>query len=448
MNLMLVSPTEKVGKKVFKVTTVPKLALHILASLTPQDVALTIVDEQTGSIDPSRDFDLVGITVLTATANRAYELADRYRARGSKVVLGGVHPTVLPQEAAQHADAVVLGEAEGSWAEVLADFKRNSLRTFYRSPTLDLSRRPSLYREVQMGKVLFNCVPLITTRGCPYSCEFCSAPALYGREIRHKPIARVVEDIVLSGSRTFLILDDNVVGHPNYSKELFQALIPMGITWTGQSSVSIARDKELLRLCRLSGCVALLFGVESVSPASLRGLRKSLKSLKETEEAVKIVQDQGIAFHPSIILGFDTDTKAVFNDTLEFLARTKLPTAALHVLTPYPGTAVHRRFMDEGRILSENWSHYNNTTVVFRPKNMTPDELTEGYEFVRRSFYSLSSIARRIPYLLRVSPIDYRRSVVLFLLNLAGRGVKKHPDAAKANQDKQSTYGGRSGLRS
>jgi radical SAM superfamily enzyme YgiQ (UPF0313 family) len=430
MKLLLISPTDKVGRKVFRVTTVPKLALHILASLTPPEVTLTVVDEQTGKIDPSQDFDLVGITAITVTANRAYELADKYRERGSKVVLGGVHPTILPQEALQHADAIVLGEAEGCWAEVLADFKRNSLQTFYRSPAPDLSRYPSPRRDLQIGRVLFGCVPLITTRGCPYSCEFCSATALYGSKIRHKPIAKVVEDILLSGSKTFLILDDNVAGDPDYSKELFRALIPLGITWTGQSSMSIARDRELLRLCRLSGCVALLFGVESVSPASLSNLKKSLRSLQETEEAVKIVQDQGIAFHPSIILGFDTDTKAVFDDTLDFLARTRLPTVALHVLTPYPGTAVHQRFKDEGRIISYNWSHYDNTTVVFRPKNMTPDELTEGYHYVRRSFYSLSSIVGRIPYLLRVFPIDFRRAAVLLLLNLAARAVKKRVDTS------------------
>jgi radical SAM superfamily enzyme YgiQ (UPF0313 family) len=240
----------------------------------------------------------------------------------------------------------------------------------------------------------------------------------------------VVEDIKQSGSKTFLILDDNVAGHPEYSKKLFEALIPLGIGWVGQSSISLAKDKEMLKLCRLSGCAALFFGLESVSPSSLMGMKKTLKSIEETEEAIKIIQDNGIAFHPSIILGFDTDTKAIFDDTLEFLARTKLPTMALHVLTPYPGTRIYQRFKDQGRITSHDWSHYDHHTVVFQPKNMTPQELAEGYHYVQSEFYSFSSIVRHIPFLLRVSPINLRRIMLFLLLNIAGKSVAKYIDTS------------------
>jgi len=240
----------------------------------------------------------------------------------------------------------------------------------------------------------------------------------------------VVEDIKRSGSKTFLILDDNVTGHPEYSKELFEALIPLGIGWVGQSSISLAKDKEMLELCRLSGCAALFFGLESVSPSSLMGIKKTLKSIKETEEAIKIIQDNGIAFHPSIILGFDTDTKAIFDDTLEFLARTKLPTMSLHVLTPYPGTRIYQRFKDQGRIISHDWSHYDHHTVVFQPKNMTPRELAQGHHYVQSEFYSFSSIVRHIPSLLRVSPINLRRTLLLLLLNIAGKSGVKYIDTS------------------
>ena len=329
MRLLLISPSNKPGRKVLKAIRMPQLGLHIIASLTPEDIAVTVVDEQIRQIDFSLDFDLVGISCMTATANRSYQLADRYRQKGSNVVLGGIHPTILPEEAIQHADAVVIGEAEGCWADVIADFRNNRLRRFYHVPAPDLSQSPSPRRDFQIDKALFNCVGLVTTRGCPYACEFCSVTDFYGGKIRHRPVSMVVEDIKQSGSKAFLILDDNVAGHPEYSKQLFEALIPLGIQWVGQSSISLAKDKEMLRLCRLSGCAALFFGVESVSPASLIGLKKSLKSIEETEEAVKIIQDNGIAFHPSIILGFDTDTKAIFDDTLDFLARTRLPTMAL-----------------------------------------------------------------------------------------------------------------------
>ncbi len=430
MKLLLVSPSGKLGRRILKAIKIPQLGLHILASLTPNDVAIKVVDEEIREIDYSLDFDLVGISCMTATANRSYQLADRYRQKGSKVVLGGIHPTILPEEAIQHADAVVIGEAEGCWADVINDCRKNKLQKFYRVPVPDLSKYPSPRRDFHIDKALFNCVGLVTTRGCPYACEFCSVTDFYGGKIRHRPVSMVVEDIKQSGSKTFLVLDDNVAGHPEYSKELFEALIPLGIKWVGQSSISLAKDKDMLKLCGQSGCAALFFGVESVSPASLLGMKKSLKSIEETEEAIKIIQDNGIAFHPSIILGFDTDTKAIFDDTLEFLARTKLPTMALHVLTPYPGTRLYRRFNDQGRIISHDWSHYDHHTVVFQPKNMTPQELAEGQRYVQSEFYSFSSIVRHIPSLLKVSPINLRRALILLLLNFAGKDVTKYIDTS------------------
>jgi radical SAM superfamily enzyme YgiQ (UPF0313 family) len=430
MRLLLISPSNKPGRKVLKAIRMPQLGLHIIASLTPDDIAVTVVDEQIGKIDFSQHFDLVGISCMTATANRSYQLADRYRQEGSKVVLGGIHPTILPEEAIQHADAVVIGEAEGCWANVVSDFRNNRLQRFYHVPAPDLSRSPSPRRNLQIDKALFNCVGLLTTRGCPYACEFCSVTDFYGGKIRHRPVSMVIEDIKRSGSKAFLILDDNVAGHPEYSKQLFEALIPLGIQWVGQSSVSLAKDRNMLKLCRQSGCAALFFGLESVSPASLIGMKKTLKTIKETEDAIKIIQDNGIAFHPSIILGFDTDTKAIFDDTLAFLARTRLPTMALHVLTPYPGTRLYRRFKEQGRIISGDWSRYDHRTVVFLPKNMTPEELAAGHRYVQSEFYSFSSILRHMPSLLSVSPINLRRSLVFLLLNFAGKHVARYIDTS------------------
>ncbi len=430
MRLLLVSPSNKLGRKVLKAIRMPQLGLHILASLTPNDVDITVMDEEIREIDFSLDFDLVGITCMTATANRSYQLSDMFRQRGSKVVLGGIHPTILPQEAIQHADAVVIGEAEGCWADVINDFRKKKLQRFYYVPEPDLSRYPFPRRDFHIDKALFNCVGLVTTRGCPYACEFCSVTDFYGRRIRHRPVPMVVEDIRQSGSKTFLILDDNVAGHPEYSKELFEALIPLGIRWIGQSSISLAKDKEMLKLCRLSGCVALFFGLESVSPSSLMGMKKTLRSIEETEEAIKIIQDNGIAFHPSIVLGFDTDTEAIFDDTLEFLARTRLPTMSLNVLTPYPGTRIYQRFKGQGRIISYDWSHYDHRTVVFQPKNMTPQELAEGHHYVQSEFYSFSSILRHVPFLLRVSPINLRRILLFLLLNISGKGAAKYIDTS------------------
>jgi radical SAM superfamily enzyme YgiQ (UPF0313 family) len=429
MKLLLVSPSHRSRKKL-RLIKIPQLSLHILASLTPNDIDITVVDEEIREIDFSSDFDLVGISCMTATANRSYQLSNMFRQRGSKVVLGGIHPTILPQEAIQHADAVVIGEAEGCWADIIHDIRKGKLQKFYHAPNPDLSRYPFPRRDFHIDKSLFSCVGLLTTRGCPYACEFCSVTDFYGRKIRHRPVSMVVEDIKESESKTFLILDDNVAGHPVYFKELFEALIPLGIKWIGQSSISLAKDKEMLRLCRLSGCAALFFGIESVSPSSLMGMKKTLKSIEETEEAIKIIQDHGIAFHPSIILGFDTDTRAIFDDTLEFLVRTKLPTMNVHVLTPYPGTRIYQRFKDQGRIISYDWSHYDHYTVVFQPKNMTPQELAEGHHYVQSEFYSFSSIIRHVPFFLRISPINLRRALLFLLLNISGKRMAKYIDTS------------------
>jgi len=428
MNLLLISPRHHLDRKMPKSFKIPQLAINILASLTPSDIDITAVDEETQNIDFSKKYDLVGITSVTATANRAYQLADIYRKRGSKVVLGGIHPTVLPQEAIQHADAVVIGEAEGCWGNLIEDFRKEKLQSFYHTPEPNLSEYPLPRRDIHVGKVLYKCTGIMTTRGCPFDCEFCSVATFYGRKVRHRDIPSVVEDIKQSGAKSLFIMDDNVTGHPEYSKKLFEALIPLNVTWIGQSSVSLSKDKEMLKLCRKSGCIALFFGVESVSPSSLAGMKKSQKSIEENEETIKIIQDHGIGFHPSFIFGFDTDTKSVFDDTLSFMERNKIPSAHLNILTPYPGTRLYQRFREQGRLITDDWSRYDHGTVVFQPKNMTPQELAEGHYHVKKEFYSFSSILKHIPSLVKVSPINLDRVLYLFLFNLGNRFSLKHLD--------------------
>jgi radical SAM superfamily enzyme YgiQ (UPF0313 family) len=429
MHLLLVSPSREPGKKVTNGFKFSQLTLHVLASLTPPDVQVSAVDEDVADIDFSKSYNLVGITCMTATARRAYQLGDLFRARGSTVVMGGIHPTVLPQEAIAHCDAVVIGEAEGCWGALIEDLRGGRLKKFYRSELPDLACAPLPRRDLGIDRTVFNTVGLETTRGCPYNCEFCSVTDFYGPRIRHRPVASVVEDVKRSGSKLFLITDDNVNGNPVYSKELFRALEPLGITWVGQSSIRLAQDRELLELCRRSGCAALFFGLESVSIDGMQSLRKSFHSIHETEEAIRIIQDAGIAFHPSIVLGLDTDTRAIFDDTLEFLSRNRIPTVTVNVMTPYPGTRTHKRLAEEGRLISEDWYYYDHKCVVFRPKNMSPEELQDGYRHVMKSFYSPSGIARHFCWSLRMTPLIPKRVLFLLLWNFVHRAFHAEIDS-------------------
>jgi radical SAM superfamily enzyme YgiQ (UPF0313 family) len=303
----------------------------------------------------------------------------------------------LPQEAAAYADAVVIGEAEGVWEQLLSDFQAQRLQKTYHQSSPDLSRYiPMKYRKETL-KRLFNVIPVMSTRGCPYSCEFCCVSDLFGKTIRHVPVPNVVRDLKESGGKTYIFLDDNIMGKPAYAKELFRAIKPLKIRWAGQSSISFVHDTELMQLAAESGCSALFFGLESVSETQLKTMRKSLKEIKQVEEAIKKVKGMGIHFHASLVFGFDNDTPAIFPETLEFLQKNKIGTASLNVLTPYPGTKIYEQFKCEGRLLTTNWRYYDHSTVVFKPRGMTPYELQTGSMWVRQEYTKLGAILKRLP---------------------------------------------------
>jgi radical SAM superfamily enzyme YgiQ (UPF0313 family) len=422
MKLLLVSPrsSEKKSPVGFKV---PQLALHILAALTPEDIDVSVVDEQVGDIDFSQEYALVGISIMTATARRGYQLARIFRAEGSKVVLGGIHASVMPEEAINHADTVVVGEAENSWPILIEDFKNNSLKKFYKYDLPDLSKAPLPKRDIGIDRSIlgYKWPGFYTTKGCPYNCEFCSVSSVYGRRIRHLPIPLVTRDIENAQSRIFLSLDDNVIADPKYARDVFEALAPQKIEWGGQSTIKIAKDKELLRLCRKSGCRGLFIGLESVSIKSMSRMHKTYKSTKENEDAIKRIQDSGILFHPSFVFGFDDDTKSIFDETLEFLYKNKIATATFNILTPYPGTSLYHRLKQEGRLISEDWGRYNHSSVVFRPNNVTETELAEGYFYLKKEFYSLSSMYRRITRLSEIAQPGLVQFFYTVFNNAAGR---------------------------
>ncbi|MBN1822726.1 MAG: B12-binding domain-containing radical SAM protein [Endomicrobiales bacterium] len=397
MKILLISPSTDPGTKTPKGLMIPQLALHILEGLTPLRHEVRIVEEEIESIDLETECDLVGISCMTSNAPRAYYLSDEFRKRGKKVVLGGVHPTILSEEAMEHCDAVVVGEAEAAWERVLEDFQKGGLQRIYREAVPSLDRYISMKFKQSTKKRLFNIIPVMTTRGCPYSCEFCCVSGMYGKKIRHVPVRNIVRELEESDNKTYIFLDDNIVGDPVYAKELFKAIKPLKIKWVGQSSVSFVHDAEIIRLAAESGCAALFFGIESVSETQLRRMKKSIKQVGQMEEAIRKVKDMGIYFHASVVFGFDSDTRSIFPETLDFLNRNKIGTASLNILTPYPGTRVYEQFAAEGRLLTANWKYYDHSTVVFKPRNMTPYELQSGEIWVKKEFSRLSSILRRFP---------------------------------------------------
>ncbi|MFC2062351.1 B12-binding domain-containing radical SAM protein [Chloroflexota bacterium] len=390
-------PTTQENLRERKKALCPPLGLAMVAALTPPEVDVSLTDENVTRIDFQKEIDLVGITALTVTAPRAYEIADNFRERGVKVILGGAHPSALPEEATQHADAVVNGEAEGIWPSLINDFKTDKLQRVYRQ-----DKRPSLVNLPIPRRDLFAegaytiQQTLSATRGCPYSCSFCSVTTFFGHTYRCRPVKEILKEIETFNKRKVVgFVDDNIVGNPEFAKELFCALVPYKIKWGAQASVTVSRDDELLKLAADSGCIALFIGFETLSPANLAAIGKKVNIVDEYETAIKKIHSQGIAIHGFFILGLDEDDEEVFKRTLHFVQKMRLESAQFAWPVPYPGTAFHESLDKTGRIATKDWSQYE-FNVVFEPKLMSRETLQQRRDWVWRKFYSLPSIWSRV----------------------------------------------------
>ncbi len=409
MRILLVSPKSNFPDSTPAWLRIPQLTLPILAGLTPHEHEVLTVEEEFKPLPTDQHWDVVGITAMTATAPRAYELASLFKHNGAKVILGGIHPSVLPHEAAQFGDAAVVGEAEGMWQKVLCDVERNRLEKIYHNSQPDISKSPlPVRRRIRSFFGLqFYVMPIMVSRGCPYDCEFCCVHSVYGRRPRHIPIEHIVEDIKGTGAKQIMFLDDNIGGVRSYAMRLFAALRPLKVSWYGQASVRFVLDDELFDAAVSSGLEALFVGVESIEPEARKRMRKSVPSTHLYEKAIERCRSAGVIFHASLIFGLDEDTPHVFERTLEFLLRNSVPSISPCILTPYPGTPLFKRLMREGRILHTNWSYYDHTTVCYQPKNMAPEELAEKYLDFRKRFFSYSSIIQRGYPQLGVAPLTY-----------------------------------------
>ena len=375
------------------------LTLTTLAALVPPelDAELQLIDEGIEDVDLDLDADLVGMTVISGTAVRAYELSAHFRGRGIPVVLGGPHVTLVPDDAQPHGDAVVVGYAEEAWPELLRDFRAGRLQPRYVQrqgltlANLPFARRDLLPRDRFLTNDVFE-----ATRGCVHSCEFCVVPSAWGLEPYQKPVEDVVADIRQKGSRKLIFVDLNLVADPSYAARLFEALVPLRVQWYGLATTLLGENPRLLALAARSGCRGLLIGLESMSRANLRDTRKGFNSPDTYRDLVDALHRHGIALQGCFVFGLDQDTPSIFLETARFVVDARIDLPRFAVVTPFPGTPLYKRLEKEGRILTRNWELYDGQHVVFEPAQMSVEELQRGVETAWRFAYSAQSIGRRM----------------------------------------------------
>lgn len=379
---------------------------------------ITLVDEYQQKIPYREPFDLVAITVNTPNSQHCYRMAEAFRAQGAKVVMGGPHATLLPEEVSAHCDIIVIGEAETSWPMLLEDFYLGQYQTEYRSdvipdllnvplPRWDLLKRSSLMKGA-----------VFSTRGCPYNCAYCNLKQIYHNRFRTRPVSEVIREISLMKSRFFVFWDDNFFADRTHAMEVMAQLKPLGKRWAAQVTLADCNNEELLEKASAAGCLYLFVGLESFSPASLRGVNKGINRVGAYEEIIGKLHKHKIMIQAGIVFGFDEDTPDSFRQTLEGCEALGIDGVTVSLLTPLPCTPVYAQMKREERLLNEDWSLYNGKTdVVFQPRNMTSEQLYEGYIDFRRRFYSLPSFVRRMrvsrthPFYNFVMNLGYRLAI-------------------------------------
>jgi radical SAM superfamily enzyme YgiQ (UPF0313 family) len=419
MKILLIQP--KMNKRPMdtdlKTRMAPSLALLTLMNLTPSEHTVTLLNENAERPDYACDADLVGITVTLDVMPHACAIAESFKKRGIPVVAGGIHVTCHPESCLPYFDAICVGPAERVWSRIIADAAAGRLAREYRdfrgfhggeiaSPG---------YALIEPGGYLYTNV-VITSRGCPNRCAFCynsNANRLYAV----RPIADVLKDIRAIGIRHVLFIDDNFIGKPEHTWELVRALAGMNLIWSAAVTTDILNHPKLLDLMAESGCQSLFIGFESINAVSLADVNKSNR-VELYERLVEALHSRGIMINASMVFGLDGDDIGTFRRTLDWLVSMRIETLTSHILTPYPGTELHRRLDEAGRITDRRLEHYNTAHVVFKPKNMTAEELYAGYLWMYKRFYTLRNILRRYP---KQKP--QRRAYLLFNLLYRKFGV-------------------------
>ena len=377
----------------------PLAGLLAVAGAIPRDrYEVVLTDENIESIDYDLETDLVGISAMTCYVNRGYEIADAFRARGVPVVMGGVHPSFMPQEALKHSDAVVIGEVELVLDKLLDDLERGEMRGTYKSDRLHPMKNLPMPRYDLIKKNRYvNRTFVQTSRGCHQGCTFCAEPLMNGLKFRYRPVEEVLREVESCGSRMISINDADFFGTAERPKEVMRALKGRGIHWQAGVTSKLAQDDRMLELAAESGCTLLSIGFESITRSTLTSVHKHVNRPETFVSLVEKVHSYGIMVFGLFMFGFDGDDGSVFEETARFNIGANYDACAYSVLTPYPGTLTWYEMKKADRIVSFDWSKYDQANVVYRPAQMSGDELRLGQSFAYETFYAPSSIARRFP---------------------------------------------------
>ena len=428
MNILLIHPKLTHGPVIYedrgtfraKFFTNPEMTLSSVAATIPDYHNIRVINENFEDIDYSNKYDIVGISCFTMFAPAVYKIADKFKNIGIPVVLGGYHPSALPNEALKHADSVVVGEAEYTFPVLLKDLEKGKLKSIYKIDKPVKSQDiPSLRRDLITYPVLSDGIRI--TRGCPNKCEFCSITYFFKHCYRKRPINNVIKEIKSLPRKFVYIHDANLTADPKYSKTLFKRMIKEKINkkWFANGNIyNLGTDEEFLKLAKKSGCIGWTIGFESTSQESLNNVKKKENKVEKYAEWIETIRENGMAVSGLFMFGFDYDTPEIFDITIDALKRWDIDVGEFNILTPLPGTPLYNKMVKEKRLLTKDWSKYTQAQVVFKPKQMTPEELYEGTKRVIRDFHKSSKMLKRwakLPSLsLAPSTISYIMSMDIF----------------------------------
>ncbi|NOW04615.1 B12-binding domain-containing radical SAM protein [Clostridium beijerinckii] len=377
----------------------PSLALLTIANLTPKEHEIIIENENVDKIDFDENVDLVAITVTVDVMNRAVEISTEFQKRGVKVIAGGIHITADPEGAVNSFDAIIIGMAERVWEKVLKDVENNSIKQIYYD--MENIRGNEIvspdYSMIDNKKYLYTNI-ISTSRGCPFKCDFCYNSCTNSiKTYINRPIEDVIKDIKVLKTKHIMFIDDNFIGNPKWTKELLKEIKPLKLKWNAAVTSNIVDMPDLLDEMKESGCQSLFIGFESINSKSIESVHKIQNSVSRYEKLVDEIHKRGIMINASFVFGLDEDDAEIFKSTLEWIVKNKIETVTSHIMTPYPGTKLYASLLKENRIVDHNLSNYNTSHVVYKPKNMTAEELYNGYLWIYKEVYTFKNIIKRLP---------------------------------------------------